>query len=269
MTTPWSAYYATANSLVNNLERDNDGNANDCGLLVPWRSNLTPGAEYATTANGTHAGTAPLYGAYEWIAYNATNTVFSSLLFYVKNLTTYSTHEFSDCFNFSGTYPAAANGKSAFNGELSGAILLNVEPSSGLGVGSTLYMKVHNRDTLADVGGRWLVEIDPMGHGVPSEFEHYVSATTFTFSGGAVNTLTLAADTPFYRYHPETRLNVNQANLGDAVYPPFRKVVGVGWTFENDTIVVDVSPTIQRITVRAYSVNAVAPPSLLTLITVR
>ncbi len=267
LVTKWTDYVNKWTGLPGPLDRNGDSVA-DSGVGLPWRTDVSPaGSVYASTAEGTHAGSAPVWGGWEWIAYNTGTPEFSNQRFCINDASDNSAHEYADFFNYRVDFAKDAAGKTLHAGEVSGATVFATPETLSASPGSSFRLKIHNRDNLGTFKGRFLIETAPGGTADPDSFEVYISDLSFICASGAEQTLVLEKDTVFRRYFPGRRLRFDPAGLGPAFQPPFRNIVGAGYYFESD-VTAGSANTMQRLAVRSFEFVDVPPPSSATLLVV-
>ena len=248
------------------FDANNDG-VNDTGMRLPWRSNITPAGVYATTNNNTHAGSAPVWGGWEWIAYN-TNTIAGVIqtnsnerFFCVRGLTHTSGH-YSDFFAYDTRYHPGGTSRSGFSGEVAGLTVLKTSKRTQAGADSEFNLKTHNTSNNGSMYMRFALEIAPPGADDPTGYEMYLSDFTFRGNSNVSPKLVMDKNTKFWKYDPYTKLRFDIVTADGPYYPPFSNVVGAGYHWQTD-VTAGVSDAIQRIAIRIFSFNAVTHPTLL------
>ena len=274
LVTGWTDYVNnnTYSRIEQPFDANDDGDA-DTGMRLPWRTVVTPnGVEYPSAANNTHAGTAPIWGGWEWVAYSSEDAVFSNTRFCINETTGNSGHQFAESFNYRLDFPA--NGSSAlYAGEVSGLTILTTTNFSqstkkmAIGINSKFHIKVHSNDNTGFAEGRFALEIAPSDAVSPADYVILLSDAKFTYASSAIRELVLDKDTAFYKHTPYACLRFDSATADGPFYPPFENVIGAGYYFHND--VSSNSSYLQRLTTRVFDFNAVPPPNPATMILIK
>ena len=254
------------------FDANGDGIA-DTGKRLPWRTEVTPDAAvYATTNSNTHAGSAPIWGGWEWIAHN-TNSVAGGLgsagAFQINDQTANQSHEFSEFFTYDLYFAVAPGGnglsRPVVDGEMSGLTSIATRKTVNAGHGSKLYMKVHSNNNNDNVTGRFVLEMAPNGTTDPMQYEVLVSDMDFLYTNHAEFSLVLDRHTAFWKHTPHERLRFDPAAAEGPFYPPFENVVGAGYYFQSD-VTANVGVALRRVSMRVFDFDAVPPPNTATLL---